>query len=153
MRLLNYGLSNSWFSSIKNFKSYIQQLGYSFKLLIKSNKYVSNEQRLVIVQCFAVDTSFPHVNPFALDPHSSLSTGRSGLIHSLHPENLYLEVVTQQTRGGGGKWYTITKWTPHCGPGAPLPVLGLPCPPPGKDISQCQRLVKRKGIIYSVIQT
>ena len=28
------------------------------------------------------------------------------------------------------------------------PILGLVCPLPGKDVSQCQRLLKRKGIIY-----
>ena len=50
--------------------------------------------------------------------------------------------------GGGGERYTITKWTHPCAPGVTHPVLGSPCPPPGKNISQCQRLVKRKGIMY-----
>ena len=49
---------------------------------------------------------------------------------------------------GGGEQYTIAKWTHPCAPGVPHPVLGSPCPPPGKDVSQCQRLVKRKGVIY-----
>ena len=41
---------------------------------------------------------------------------------------------------------------PHLLPASP--VLGSPFPPPGNCSSQCQRLVKRKGIIYSkVIQS
>ena len=57
-------------------------------------------------------------------------------------------VVTEQTQGVGGERYTITEWTHPCAPGVPHPILGSPSLPPGKDVSQCQRLVKRKGIIY-----
>ena len=59
--------------------------------------------------------------------------------------------VKEWMRGRGGDNILLPN-------GPPLllgsPILGLPCPPPGNDVSQCQRLVKRKGIIYSkVIQT
>ena len=33
------------------------------------------------------------------------------------------------------------------------PILSSPCPPPGNYSPQCQRLVKRKGIIYSKSDT
>ena len=50
---------------------------------------------------------------------------------------------------GVGEQYTITEWTHPCAPGGPPnPILGSPCQLPGKDVSQCQRLVKRKGIFY-----
>ena len=52
------------------------------------------------------------------------------------------------TDPGWGERYTITEGTCPCAPGVPHPVLGSPYPPPGEDISQCQRLVKRKDIIY-----
>ena len=52
--------------------------------------------------------------------------------------------VTEQTQGE--ERYTITERIHPCALGVPHPVLGWPCLPPGKDISQCQRLVK--GIIY-----
>ena len=59
-----------------------------------------------------------------------------------------------QNRPRGGKPYAITKRPPFFSGSLPRHLLGSPCPPPGRDISQGQRLVKRKGIIYlKVIQT
>ena len=55
--------------------------------------------------------------------------------------------VTEQTWGGVHD-ILLPNGTPLCS-GGPRPIVGSPCPPPGKDVSQCQRLVKRKGIIYS----
>ena len=49
-------------------------------------------------------------------------------------------LVTEQTRGGVDDI--------PCALGVPYPVLGSPCPLLGKDILECQRLVKRKDIIY-----
>ena len=62
------------------------------------------------------------------------------------------EHVTEQSwREGAAERYTIAEWTHPCALGVPHPILGLPCLPPEKDISQDQRLVKRKGIIYAKI--
>ena len=47
------------------------------------------------------------------------------------------DLVTEQTWGG------VNNILLPNGPGVP-PVLGSPCLPPGKDISQCQRLVKKE---------
>ena len=66
---------------------------------------------------------------------------------------LYEMLKVLQNRPGGwvGGWtmiYYDQMDPPLCSGGAPPSVLGLPCPLPGKDICQCQRLVKRKRIIY-----
>ena len=53
--------------------------------------------------------------------------------------------VTERTHGRGQN--TTNEWTPPS-PWGP-PVLGLPFLPPGNYSSQCEILVKRKGIIYS----
>ena len=83
----------------------------------------------------------PHWAPALgmLRPSAAQHT-RSGLLLLSSPG------VTEQTCLGGGQ-NTITKWIPPFSRGTP--VLGSPCPPPGNYVSQFQRLVKRKGIIYS----
>ena len=58
-------------------------------------------------------------------------------------------LVTEQTRGGGATNHILLpNGTTLVLQGFPHPVLGSPCLPPGRDVSWCQRSVKRKGIIY-----
>ena len=55
-----------------------------------------------------------------------------------------------RTDRGGVNDILLLNGLPLCAPGVTLTlVLGSPCLLPGKDISQCQRLAKREGIIYS----
>ena len=64
----------------------------------------------------------------------------------------YILLIMLQNGPVEGGWYTFTDWISPFFQGPP--VLGLPCLLPGNYSFQCQRLVKRKGIIYSkVIQT
>ena len=51
--------------------------------------------------------------------------------------------------GEGGEQNTITEWISRLVLwGSPHPVLGSPCPPPGKDISQCQIGEKERDYLF-----
>ena len=72
-------------------------------------------------------------------------------------DTLAIATVIEQTGGGGVHNILLRKGSPLSLSGGPPPnthLLGLKCPPARKDVSQCQRLVKNKEIIYlKVTQT